>query len=133
MNIYEALESGKRYNRAIRQNHWYKGVYLYDKEGIMYLAAPSGQRAGKPFEFTTECLAGNDWEITKEAPWSGPAGVITVERAREMAMVAYDNSECSQQWGCIEPSLQEAIAQVIMTLGNSSIAFVEQPQEQSSV
>lgn len=127
MNLCEALESGKRYNRAIRQSHWRSGVYLYDKDGSMFIMSPPPSVPGGPFEFTTECLIGYDWELSLEAPWSGPAGVITKERAEEIVDNCWEAcADDKFDGGTDTGKLREKLVEGIMTLGNSTIAFTDE-------
>ena len=101
MNLCEALESGKRYNRAIRLPHWKSGVYLYENELTkrMFLASPIVQGDNKPYDFSLECLV-SEWSLSNEAPWYGPAGVITLERARSMGDCT-DYNEAWQWYDCL--------------------------------
>jgi hypothetical protein len=123
MNICEAIESGKRYNRAIRQSHWNKDVYLYSKDGMLYLASPKSDSAGKPFEFSLECLEGYDWALSHDAPYCGPDGMITLERAREMAAQCWCQPETKHK--VMDTDLAEAFAHMLMTLGNGTVAFIQ--------
>lgn len=126
MNLSEAVESGKRWNRALRQEHWNERVYLYEKEGYLFLNSPECEAVhNKLFEFSLECIAGYDWSLSWKAPWYGPAGMITRERITEAIK------------GCCGQALEEdglaylvkPLTDLFYLLANGTIGFIEQPKE----
>lgn len=124
MNLCEALESGRRYNRAIRDNdHFPLNAYIYAmREGKFKYHPAEGE--DEDVEFSEADLSPNAcWCLTTKAPYYGPAGVITLERARGMAAQAWCTSENENK--VMDSELCEAFAQIMMQIGNGTVAFIE--------
>lgn len=93
MNISEALESGKRYNRAIRLSGWAEDQYLFESRDALYMGSNKGTSA-QPAELPIEALTCPHWELSNSAPWYGPAGVITKDRIKDLIQSCWINSAC---------------------------------------
>lgn len=126
MNLCEAIESGKRYNRAIRSAIWPEEVYVYaDREGRLLMSETAEGKKNEPVRIGEEDLANAQWELSRKAPYYGPAGVLTRERAEGLINSVFVDV------GSEPPpdELLDALTAAMMQIGNGTIAFVEEQKQ----
>ena len=125
MNLCEALESGKRYNRAVKRcGNWPLRDYVYvTNNGALILHSDKAQ-ADIPFFPRGEDMDLNaDWILTSDAPYNGPQGILTRERATELAAQCWCTPTTEKV--AMIPELCEVFVNVLMTVNNNTVAFVE--------
>lgn len=121
MNLCEALESGRRYNRAIRREIWPEEGYLYATQDEQLMLS-----SGASPEPTEQDVLADDWETTRKAPYYGPDGVITKERLRNVIQACYN------EVGEKPEELVNQLINLFYSLANATIAFTEQPKEETN-